>query len=289
MKIKYREKIGLSKDNLMKLEIINKIIKEYEAQGYKLTLRQLYYQLVSRDVIPNQKSEYQKLSSILVKARMGGVVDWEAIEDRLRKPKLPYWVSSVQGAVKDTIRQYRLNRQKGQPNYIEVWSEKDALSNVLYRITAEYHIRLMINRGYSSCTAMHDGHTRFDRRNKPIVILYLGDHDPSGLDMVRDVADRQEEFGSIPEVVHIALTREQIEKYNPPPNFAKTTDPRGTGYINEHGNSSWEVDALPPEVLHKLLTDAIVSRMDMNLYDKVLDQEEEDKDKLRDFAEDIDD
>src|SRR3990167_2396926 len=150
MKQKFRQELHLSPKNKNQLEIINSIIEEYAEEGYTLTLRQLYYQLVSRDIIPNQQKEYAKISTLLVKGRMAGIVDWEAIEDRIRVPHIPYWVHGVQDAINDTINQYRLNRQDNQEVYIELWIEKDALSGVLQSITEHYHINLMVNRGYSS-------------------------------------------------------------------------------------------------------------------------------------------
>jgi len=288
VKEKFREKLHLSKQNKEQLKVINEIIEEYAQEGYKLTLRQLYYQLVSRDIIANKVQEYAKLSTLLVKGRMAGVVDWEAIEDRIRVPFLPYWVHDVEDAISDTINQYRLNRQDGQEVYIELWVEKDALSGVLKRIISEFHINLMVNRGYSSCTAMHDAYKRFkiqEDDGKKIVILYLGDHDPSGLDMIRDIKERLEEFGVNPEVRAIGLTMEQIKKYNPPPNPAKITDPRAKGYIAEYGNTSWEVDALNPKVLHQLVRKNVEGLIDMDLYDEKIQQEQDDKIKLKKFGE----
>lgn len=197
MKEKFREKLRLSKVNEKQLETINSIIEEYAEQGYKLTLRQLYYQLVARGIVPNLQKEYAKLSTLLVKGRMAGVVDWEAIEDRIRVPFLPYWVIDIEDAIRDTVNQYRLDRQDGQEVYIELWVEKDALSGVLRKITSKYHINLMVNRGYSSCTAMHDAYKRLEEQEgegKETYILYLGDHDPSGLDMIRDIRERLEEL-----------------------------------------------------------------------------------------------
>ena len=283
-KICYREKLHLGPKNTERLEEINDIIEEYAVQGYKLTLRQLYYQLVSRDIIPNKKPEYAKLGHLLKNGRMAEVVDFEAIEARIRVPKRPYWITGVTNALEDTILQYRLNRQNGQDVYIECFCEKDAISNILYRITSYYHIYLVINRGYSSCTAMHDAHQRFKNHNNN-VILYLGDHDPSGLDMIRDIRDRLEEFGSNIEVVPVALTTSQVRQYKPPPNPAKITDPRAKWYIQEYGNTSWEVDALEPNVLHSLLQQHIESRIDMSLFQDILNQEDEDKKTLKKMIE----
>lgn len=286
----YRSSVGLRKDNLERLEIVNDIIEDYADQGYKLTLRQLYYQLVSRDIVPNQQAEYAKLGNILVKGRMAGVVDWEAIEDRIRVPHLPYWVTGIEGALEDTIGQYRLDRQKGQKNYIEVWVEKDALSGVLKTITEYYHIVLMVNRGYSSCSAMHDAFERLERQECNGIytnILYLGDHDPSGMDMVRDVQDRLIEFGVCPSIKHTAITLQQIDKYSPPPNPAKITDPRAQWYMEKYGETSWEVDALEPKILHELLKTDIEGLIDMELFAAQLEQEEENKKDLRDLIDEL--
>ena len=192
MKYKFRN-IKLSRPNLEKLGTINGIIEEYSQQGYTLTLRQLYYQLVSRDLIPNKQAEYAKISKLLKEGRMAGEVDWNAIEDRLRVPYIPYSNTSPNQAIEDAISQYRLNRQEGQQTYVEVWVEKDALSGVLRRITQKYHVRLLVNRGYGSVTAMHDAYKRIAveiNAGNRAKILYLGDHDPSGMDMIRDIQDR---------------------------------------------------------------------------------------------------
>lgn len=286
-KEKFRDELRLSKKNKELLDRINSIIDEYAEDGYKLTLRQAYYQLVSRDIILNKKAEYAKLSSLIVKGRMFGIVDWDAIEDRLRIPYRPYWVEDIPSAIDDTIDQYRLDRQKRQDTYIEVWVEKDALSGILKRITSHYHVRLMVNRGYCSCTALHDAYERFEWREKrgdKTIILYFGDHDPSGLDMIRDIKARLNEFGAYPTIKHIGLTQEQIKKYDPPTNPAKITDPRAKWYIQKYGNVSWEVDALSPQVLHQIIKDNIEAVIDMDLFEKQILQEEKDKIELRRIA-----
>lgn len=270
MKEQFDDKLRLSKANKIMLETINDILEEYKNDGYVLTLRQLYYQLVSKDIIPNNDKEYAKLSNILKKGRMAGIVDWSAIEDRVRVPKLPYWVKGVKEAIKDTIEQYRINRMAGQDRNIEIWVEKDALSNVLYRVSSKYHIRLMVNRGYSSVSAMYDA---YNRLNSGDVILYFGDHDPSGMDMIRDVKERLAEFGIDVDVRPIALTMEQIKKFNPPPNPAKITDPRAKWYIEKYGKTSWELDALPPRELIRLAENAVEEIIDIDTYNAMLEEE----------------
>lgn len=305
MKQAFDSKLRLNTDNKKQLDVINEIIEDYRQQGYKLTLRQLYYQLVSRDVIPNNVKEYAKISNLLKKGRMAGVVDWDAIEDRIRVPKLPYWVYDIPDAINDTIKHYRLNRQKDQDFYIELWVEKDALSGVLSRKTYHYHINLMVNRGYSSVTAMYDAYNRIKNAGKPAIIFYLGDHDPSGLDMVRDIRDRLQDFGlscyegdnfnemsdkgSDFAIKHIGLTWNQIQQYNPPPNPAKTTDPRSKWYIDKYGATSWEVDALNPDVLHQIIDREIQAVINEDRFNQQLEQEEADKEILRGVSEDFKD
>lgn len=263
-----------------KLQKALEIIDMYAEEGLILTLRQLYYQLVSQNVIPNNVREYSKLSYLLVKARMGGIVDWEAIEDRTRRPYLPYWAYDVPDALNDCLESFRLNRQQDQENYVEVWCEKDALSGVLSsRVTNEYHIRLLVNRGYSSATAMYDSAQRL-MRSRSSHVLYLGDHDPSGLDMIRDIEDRLDEFGCHPVVHRLALTKDQIEEHDPPPNPAKWKDKRADKYVAEHGETCWEVDALPPKVLIGILKDAIKQLVDIPQYEAMLDAEDEEKEWL---------
>ena len=276
--------IRLNNANSEMLKTISDIVEEYGKDGYKLTLRQLYYQLVSRDIIANKTKEYVKLSILLVKGRMAGLIDWDAIEDRNRVPFIPYWVVNIEDAINDTIKQYRLDRQRGQKNYIEVWVEKDALSGILKRITSHYHIKLMSNKGYSSCTAIHDAFIRFkreERSGKKTIILYIGDYDPSGLDMIRDIDKRLTEFGVHTKVIPIGLTMKQINKYKPPPNPAKITDPRAKWYIAEHGKTSWEVDSLNPKTLHELVEHNVEKLIDMDLFKERISQEERDKEKLR--------
>jgi hypothetical protein len=269
------------------------IIEAFAKQGYRLTLRQLYYQLVAGGVIPNRKQEYAKLSDVLTNARMAGLVDWEAIEDRVRVPKMhPEW-DNIADLVASACASYRLPRWQDQEYYVELWTEKDAIAGILKPITERYHITLVVNRGYSSATAMYDASKRFTEADphggegKCCVLLYLGDHDPSGLDMDRDIQERLCEFGAHVMYRRIGLTWKQIEKYKPPPNPAKISDPRAVDYIKKYGKSSWEVDSLPPDVLNKLVEEAILERLDQEKYAAWIEKEVKDKIALRDAAEDI--
>lgn len=173
------------------------IVTSYSRKGYVLTLRQLHYQLVSRNWIVNHDTAYKKLGSILDDCRYAGVIDWSAIEDRGRVPYLPYYADDAADAVDDITASFRINRQEGQHNYVELWTEKDALSGILKRTTQKYHVQLVVNKGYTSSSAIYCAYERVVERilnGQKVTILYFGDHDPSGLDMIRDIRDRLKFF-----------------------------------------------------------------------------------------------
>ena len=323
------------------LGAIVKVCEQYQEEGYRLTLRQLYYQLVAKDYIPNHDKVYKKLSSLKDDAVYAGLVDWEIFEDRGRIPHRAYFENDVKDAFKRTLNQYRLNRQKGQPKHIEVWTEKDAISDILSRVTHPLTVHLVVNKGYSSSTAMYMAYKRFVKaikNGKKVTILYFGDHDPSGLDMVRDIRDRivfflkegkrvdfdllndwigsdegedfysdnqgdpkywfyDEDYGQENfdwdlafckahfTIKHIGLTMEQINQYNPPPNPAKITDPRAKHYIAKYGQVSWEVDALSPAIMTDIVSNALSSEMDHDIYDSLIEREESEQAQIKKIIE----
>ena len=161
MKQQYLEPKNWSGKKREIFENIIRVVDDFSSQGYRMTLRQLYYQLVSQDIIPNRQSEYAKLSTLLTEARMYGLIDWNFIEDRTRVPKRHGQWDDINDIVQSAIKQYRRDRWNDQDNYLEVWVEKDALSGVLLPITEKYHVHLMVNRGYSSASAMHESALRF--------------------------------------------------------------------------------------------------------------------------------
>lgn len=281
MKHKYKN-INLRSEACQLVEICNKIIEDYQSQGLRLTLRQLYYCLVVKNIIQNKEKSYKKLSSVVSDARLGGLMDWNAIEDRIRRPQIPTDFKDLAELVEAAVASYRLDRWAGQENYVECWVEKDAISGVLAPLARKYHITLVVNRGYSSQSAMYESAQRFihngEEEMRDATLLYLGDHDSSGEDMVRDIRDRLAMFNVQDlKVEKIALTMDQIDQYDPPPNPVKVSDPRAAQYMAAHGDTSWEVDALPPTVLQQIVEDSIVNLLDVEMMDKIIRQEERDK------------
>lgn len=242
----------------------NVIIDDYATEGFMLTVRQLYYQFVARELIPNTMRSYKRLASIINDGRLAGQIDWEAIEDRTRNLDMsPHWDSPAD-ILRVCAKQFALDKWLGQDYRVEVWIEKEALAGVIEPVCRGLDVPYLACRGYVSQSEMWVAAERLRRymsQGQTPVIVHLGDHDPSGIDMTRDIRDRLDLLGADPNghlvVNRIALNMDQVEQYSPPPNPAKTTDSRFNGYADQHGTSSWELDALEPRVLAKLITETV--------------------------------
>jgi hypothetical protein len=248
----------------------NAVCQSYAAQGYDLTLRQLYYQFVSRDWIANKQSEYKRLGSVINDARLAGLLDWNYIVDRTRNLRdLAHW-ASPESIIDAVASQYRTDRWADQPKRVEVWIEKDALVGVIEGVCERNDVPFFSCRGYTSQSEVWGAAQRlldYNRRGQKAIVVHLGDHDPSGIDMTRDINDRLYTFGADVEVIRIALNMDQVERYDPPPNPAKLTDSRAEGYIARFGDDSWELDALDPATLDTLIEDEILSHRDEGQWD----------------------
>jgi hypothetical protein len=241
-----------------------------------MTLRQVYYQLVSRQVIDNNRSTYQAVSNALVDARREGIIPWEWMEDRTRRPSI--WAMYDDPADFASIMKYRYKRDvwRTQPARLEVWLEKDALSGLFKDVVGEYGVTLCVGRGYDGWDSIHNAAERYGAGDD-VTVLYFGDFDPSGEDMVRSLRDRLADLGSQPTIVKKALTMEDIRRYNLPPNFTKATDTRSAGHIAKYGDVSVELDALPPTVLQARLRDEVENHLDMEAFKACQEQERKDR------------
>jgi hypothetical protein len=289
-KVKYRD-FKFSPDTLALIKRCNRIIADYTAQGFVLTLRQLYYQLVSRDIIPNRQTEYKRLGSVVNDARLAGLIDWLAIEDRTRNvERIRAWKNPAE-LVAAAGEAYHIDLWMGQKYRPEVWIEKDALAGVIDGVCREFDTPYLSCRGYTSQSEMWVGAMRLREtilRGQTPVIFHLGDHDPSGMDMTRDIVGRLEMFMGGTKLERLALNLDQIQKYNPPPNPAKSTDSRFQGYVAEFGDESWELDALEPSVLVKLIRQSIRKLIDKPLWNERLAVREAGKQEILNVAENWD-
>jgi hypothetical protein len=282
----YRPKTFSAKSQKI-IDQANTVFAEYAAAGYVLTLRQLYYQFVSRDWLPNTERSYDRLGSIISAARLAGLIDWELMEDRMRNLKeQPKW-EAPSSIIDACARQFRIDKWKDQEYRPEVWIEKDALAGVFERVCEELQVPYFCCRGYTSQSEMWVAGQRLERWSKgkqTPVIFHFGDHDPSGIDMSRDITDRLEMFMGGVKFERLALNMDQVEQYSPPPNPAKVTDSRAASYISIYGDESWELDALEPDVLAALVRNSILGIRDEDKWKSAVEQEDEHRRLLNEVA-----
>jgi len=265
-KIKYIDH-NFKAETLKKIKQANAIIAEYQADRIQLTLRQLYYQFVARDLIKNNQQEYNKLQSCITNARRAGLVDWDAIIDRTRNmTRLSSW-SSPSDILSAVASQYREDLWDGQEYLPIVMVEKDAAIGTVEAVCNDLRVPYISNRGYFSDAELHAQAKSLQgmmRRGKNPILLYCGDFDPSGWDMTRDLRERFNMFTEPYEVPikRLALNPEQIDVYNPPPNFAKQTDTRFQTFVDEFGDECYELDAVPPREAVRLIREAVLELRD---------------------------
>lgn len=264
---------------LDQIETANEIIEEYKLSGYTLTLRQLYYQFVARGLIQNSERSYKNLGCLISDGRMAGLIDWNAIEDRGRGIRPWLIEEDEREVVRDLEYQFALDYWERQDAYVEVWVEKDALASVIERPCSRWRVPYMPCKGYLSASEAWRSGRRYREAyysGRRCVLIHLGDHDPSGIDMTRDNRDRVALFGEAEvEVRRIALNMDQVDRYNPPPNPAKLSDSRSSDYVERFGYTSWELDALEPQVLDALISDEIESLVDPDLWEATEREEAE--------------
>lgn len=270
-----------SRDTIAKA---NEILEEYHEQDLVLTLRQLYYQFVARGLLQNKQSEYKRLGSIVSDARLAGLIDWSMMEDRTRYMRETNAWSSPSSIIDAVANQYKEDLWRGQKYRPEVWIEKDALVGVIESACTDLRVSYFACRGYASQSAQYEAGHRFrrlQRLGQTPVVFHLGDHDPSGIDMTRDNDDRLKLFAGFGvRVKRLALNMDQVQQYNPPPNPAKETDTRADGYIARFGNESWELDALEPTVIDRLIRDNVNALIDRPRWESAQEREDGNKNLL---------
>lgn len=274
-------------DIMEKIQTADAICKEYMAQGFSLTLRQLYYQFVARGLIPNSLREYKNLGNAVNDGRLAGLIDWESIEDRTRGlERNPHW-DDPHDALTAVAEAFAIDKWERQPRRVEVWIEKDALVGVIEPACEDLDVPYFSCRGYSSQSEQWRAAKRFERYRRAgqdVVVLHLGDHDPSGLDMTRDNEQRLFLLGADITVRRIALNMNQIEEHSPPPNPTKLTDSRATDYVARWGLESWELDALDPTMIDSLIRAEVERLRDEDVWQDTVSEEGEMRERLFDAA-----
>ncbi len=290
------------------------VLDEYKAQGFTMTLRQLYYQFIARDLFPedrrwtrlpsgkwirdpegkdpnstkNADPNYKWMGGIVNDARLAGYIDWERMEDITRKlEKRSSW-NDPADLMQVAYNQFHTDWWENQQHRPEIWIEKDALTGVIKPTCRALDVPYFSCRGYSSQSAMWKAGQRMiehiENDHMPY-IFHMGDHDPSGMDMSSDIMNRLEIFlwhecyqlGEDWNFRRIALNMDQINELNPPSDPAKLSDSRGKKYIQQYGSRSWELDALPPTTMSEIIIDAVAEITDPDEWKAAQENESEHK------------
>lgn len=280
MKEAFKEQ-RFSRASMSVIEHANLIINQHKAEDSVVTLRQLYYCLVQRSLIANKVSEYKRVASIISDARVAGLIDWNAIEDRVRLLREIPTYATPNSFVRSQVDQYAEHIWYNQPVYCEVWIEKEALVGVIERSCVRYRVPFFACRGFASQSSLYEAGARLKAKideGREVVIFHLGDHDPTGLDMTRDNDERTNMFARTlagVRVNRIGLNMDQIERFNLPPDPMKIVDSRASDYTDRYGDCSWELDALPSNEIERLVVSSIEGVINKASFDKALTAEAE--------------
>jgi hypothetical protein len=277
------------------LEILTQVQKIIDSYDFALTLRQIYYQLVARQIIPNEQRYYKKLSRFCVIGRDEGILPEEGFADRLREvDKISSWLN-LNEFMNTVRRSYRKDKWQNQNRYVEIWTEKDALRSVLTEITYQYDVALMVTRGQLSRTEVYKTARRYKAQSdKECYLYYCGDFDPSGLSIYNSIKKRIMDFSVLNKSIffnfinfeRIALTQKQIKKYQLPSDPAKQSDPNYNKFVSIYGSDMVvELDSLPPDVLRKIIEDCILQNIDPDPLARMKREERDEEVRLNKFIE----
>jgi len=258
------------------------LIKEYNEESIRPTVRQIHYRLASEQVggYQNNKRCYKSLSEKLVKARMKGLIDWGGLADHVRYMLWTRLVPTVGELIEQATSSFGEDPWDAMGKRVVVWLEKDALAELIYHVVAGYYVPLAVSRGYSSWTFIYDN-LDILKSVLEVKVFYLGDHDPSGLDIERFTKEAMRYFGINLELRRVALTYEQIQRYNLLPNPTKRADPRSKEYIIKYGDVCWELDALEPKTLQQIVRSAVESEIEPSIWNKIMDKNRRAREKLK--------
>lgn len=259
-------------------------IRQVLSEIHPAAVRQTFYQLVSRGVIAKTENEYNRtVVRLLAEMRREREIPFDWVADNTRWMRKPASYRTLSDMLEQQRRLYRRALWDYQDAYVEIWLEKDALSGVLYDITAEFDVPLMVTRGYSSLSFLHTAAQTIERRAKPTFLYYFGDYDPSGCDITRAVESGIREFAPEAEIefTRVAVTAHQIEELKLPTRPTKETDSRRRNFQGE----SVEVDAIPPSILKRMVRQAIESHIDQDELGRLQAVEEAERQTLQRIAE----
>lgn len=280
----YRSRPTKPKRRRSRAEIraIRDAIYETVAADPPMTVRQVFYQLVTKGVIAKSESEYKTtVVRLLGDMRREGELPFRWIADGTRWQRKPRSHNSLADMLEGQATLYRRDIWRDQDAYVEIWLEKEALAGVLYKATAEWDVPLMVTRGYPSLSYLNNAAEAIDAEGKPAFLYYFGDHDPSGVDIPRKVEEDLRTFAPEADITfeRVAVTPALIEDLGLPTRPTKKTDSRSKSFVGE----SVEVDAIPPAMIRQMVSDCIEQHVDQDRLDAAKRVEELERETLAHF------
>lgn len=275
-------------ETLTTLARAKEIMMEYADEGLSLTLRQLYYQFVSRNFIPNEEREYNRLGRIVSKGRRAGYLPWGVIKDQERNLRYLPNYTGPDDIISQSASRFHVDLWKGQRCRPEILVEKKALQDIVKAPANDLDVDYAACKGYLSDTfvrQMAQRHRRYMNEKQQPVVIHLGDHDPSGINMTEDIREKLAMYGAVTKVDRVALNMEQINEHDPPPQPAKVSDSRYEEYAKQYGTESWELDALPPDLLDSVIRSAVKKYREDEKWNQRKELEKEGRRELRVLAE----
>jgi hypothetical protein len=248
-----------------------------------MTCRGAFYAASVVGAVPKTEAGYSKVQKALVKMRLCNVIPWRWITDGTRWRRGPETFDGVEDALHETARLYRRSLWDRAEEIVEIWLEKEALAGVILPVCDRWTVDLMVCKGYPSLSYLAEAAEHARGRRKPLRIYYLGDLDPSGKDIPRNIRSRLSEFSVDYSLIELAVNREQVTAWNLPTRPTKSTDSRA----KEFSGDSVELDAIPADRLRELVDDAINAHVDQHEVEILQSVEEEERRVLLRLAEGI--
>lgn len=274
------------------VEQAGEVLREYAGYG-PMTVRQVFYRLVGNYGYDKTERAYKRLAEYLVKARRAGMIDFSRIrDDGGTTAGGAYGFETVDEFLEDLANYgtaYRITPTLGQPHHLELWCEAEGMVPMLGQMVGRYGVKVTGTGGFSSLTVTHDFAARVAGREQPTVLLHVGDFDPSGesifTSMCQDIGsfvaskvggyvypDGRAEDGDerpifIPQ--RVALTADQVDEYDLPTAPPKSSDSRSANWIGE----TTQAEAMPPDLLAEVVTDAVKGWWDQDAYDELKERE----------------
>lgn len=216
------------------------------------SVRAVFYQASVHGIVGKDEAGYRRVQRDLVVLRQAGRIPFGWIVDGTRWMRKPTSYDGLAEALDETARTYRRALWRRAPAYCEIWLEKDALSGTIFPVTSRYDVPLMVARGYASLSFLHAAAEAIAADARPVVILHLGDFDPSGVDAGRKIEQTLREYAPDADITfrRLAVNEEQIEAYGLPTRPTKPTDSRARRWGER---ASVELDAMDPNVLRALV------------------------------------